>query len=785
MHTRSRSTGNDDTDSDDYDSHPNAKADDDDDEDSDDAPLASLLLPKRPGTAMSAMSTATASSSISRATAAAKGKAKPLIDLSIQANPFTGKPILDSPPLPVMGGLGGGLVNDQRRMEEELERAREMREERAREMKAEREREREREEREAREMREREEREKRGLSPTNISDRLSQLALTAGLGLSGSGGGSASGSASGGSANGSATTSATEKGGLVSTTQAMFTAEDADGDDDDDDDEADADINTKAEVLAEEEGEGTQKVADASPERTVRLVTKSREADGDADGARQGEEERRGRGGLRGDVEEGKNGPMPAITTSTTSATATATATASTSTITPSPSPIPSMRVNVQRPRQPIPSRRVTSNSLLDRERSASPVSPRRLSASLLAMEAEGLSASSSTTNPSTSSNAVLVSVQRPLISRREEGSGSGPDADGPDANRVEQQKSTKRERERERGVAQKRSTASLAASLATTLEFGEDREDDFRSRSGTSRGVESRASTSSSSAGSSAETNKTKRPIPVRDRKDPSDSGFRVVSRPARSRTDPVLAGGAMASQQASPTMTATSSQSQSSPPIPTAVRVRPTASSFSVTSRPLSTASSLDEPALRTTTRPAHATSASSVSASPPKIRPSILSNSSSSPGSSPGVYPRQRSTTLNSLYLPTQPPARPFAESTRRESPASSTGGSSSGKAPLTPRDGSDYFVPDVRGQGQNNSVERDSPVGTPSAMKGGRGHVKRASVTFQEPFDMDAEGVRVRDRERRGSESQGVDGEVRRRERRRSEAKAAIDVSDLFF
>lgn len=115
-------------------------------------------------------------------------------------------------------------------------------------------------------------------------------------------------------------------------------------------------------------------------------------------------------------------------------------------------------------------------------------------------------------------------------------------------------------------------------------------------------------------------------------------------------------------------------------------------------------------------------------------------------------------------------------------RQESPASSTGGSSNGKGPLTPNDGSDYFTPEVRANGDSPS---GSAIGVPSAMKGGRPrHAKRASgVSFQD----DTEGGKA-ERER-GRPQLNVaskqakpqdEEESRRKERRRSEAKAAIEV-----
>ena len=99
----------------------------------------------------------------------------------------------------------------------------------------------------------------------------------------------------------------------------------------------------------------------------------------------------------------------------------------------------------------------------------------------------------------------------------------------------------------------------------------------------------------------------------------------------------------------------------------------------------------------------------------------------------------------------------PQRPFASnsSVAGESPAgSSTGDSSSGRSPFTPRDGSDI--------GMRSKDDASDPGSTLKAR-----HVKKHSVTFED---------QVRGRER----AKSVTGEQRTRERRRSEAKAALEV-----
>jgi hypothetical protein len=114
----------------------------------------------------------------------------------------------------------------------------------------------------------------------------------------------------------------------------------------------------------------------------------------------------------------------------------------------------------------------------------------------------------------------------------------------------------------------------------------------------------------------------------------------------------------------------------------------------------------------------------------------------------------------------------PTKPFMNA-RRESPASSTGDSSSGRVPLTPASGSDY----------------GSGVGTGTGTGRRSGILKKPLITFED------ERGRARVRDRTGGKDGGWDGnapandsarydpsttEQWRKERRRSEAKAAIEV-----
>ena len=117
----------------------------------------------------------------------------------------------------------------------------------------------------------------------------------------------------------------------------------------------------------------------------------------------------------------------------------------------------------------------------------------------------------------------------------------------------------------------------------------------------------------------------------------------------------------------------------------------------------------------------------------------------------------------------------PVRPFA---RRESPASSTGDSSSGRAPLTPRDGSDI------GSAGGSAVGAQPRGGeTNSAMKGSSNmrSAKRRSVCFEDDLIGESAPPPVSGRGKTAQKDsrEGVD-EEKRKERRRSEAKASIEV-----
>ncbi|KAI3619298.1 hypothetical protein WG66_012875 [Moniliophthora roreri] len=131
------------------------------------------------------------------------------------------------------------------------------------------------------------------------------------------------------------------------------------------------------------------------------------------------------------------------------------------------------------------------------------------------------------------------------------------------------------------------------------------------------------------------------------------------------------------------------------------------------------------------------------------------------------------------------------KPFASSISdaRASPASSTGDSSSGRAPITPRDGSDIGVgrkgmqyKDGGGSslgGSTSGASEHQPQhkkewsgGASGLGLGGRhGHARKRSVTFEE------------DETGKGKSKDKEDNESKRKERQRSEAKAAIELGNV--
>lgn len=211
---------------------------------------------------------------------------------------------------------------------------------------------------------------------------------------------------------------------------------------------------------------------------------------------------------------------------------------------------------------------------------------------------------------------------------------------------------------------------------------------------------------------------------------------------------------------------------------PIPIKQRAPP--SSFSVTSRPQHSGSSVVSEGGRQ-----RSSTLINLSASPSSFT-NVNDHKSKERGNSTGTNVMMNSTarTRSSTMIPklavsappiVSVPSKPFAA--RRDSPASSTGDSSSGRAPLTPRDGSELGK---LGDDDGESKREEWSGGVSGLGLGpgkGKGHAKTRSVSFEGQMEADV-GLRE------GKIKETADeGESRRRERRRSEAKAAIEVRGL--
>ncbi|KAF8633570.1 hypothetical protein AX15_001367 [Amanita polypyramis BW_CC] len=276
--------------------------------------------------------------------------------------------------------------------------------------------------------------------------------------------------------------------------------------------------------------------------------------------------------------------------------------------------------------------------------------------------------------------------------------------------------------------------------------------------------------------------------PIPIKKRA-PTPS-FSVTSRPPLVRNGAVTSAGGSRSASLAPSTTSSESSGSSGSSGNTRQRsstlFNPTTLDMSGSSLGASAneargrGTALSPPALRT---PAISRSSDisdhSVQDSPSNAVPN-QSSTGAGPSSTSGG--RQRSSTMMPATkvssIPTKP-VRPFA---RRDSPASSIGDSSSGRVPLTPGDGSDIGSTGGGGGGRQ-------PKGTEnngSSMRGGMGVKtgKRRSVCFEDDLKGDAPPPSLSGKGR-PTHKDGKDGadEEKRRERRRSEARAAIELGNV--
>lgn len=241
--------------------------------------------------------------------------------------------------------------------------------------------------------------------------------------------------------------------------------------------------------------------------------------------------------------------------------------------------------------------------------------------------------------------------------------------------------------------------------------------------------------------------TNNKIAPIPIKER--PPTSSFSVTSRPPFPGRDSVAA------TQRDATRSSTASNTVVSRPRSSTLTPSST-SSNSLSKISVNNDLSQSIPSKSTTSIP------------PPKLKNDALKVPNA----------RQRSSTMVTGASPNvqttkafRVPERPFA--VRRNSPASSTEGSSSGRAPLTPRDGSEIGVQDGK--------RHEWSGGGPGVKNQ---HMKHRSVSFEEDnLDLKSRDIphsRGKQHTNNNAAIDDEDREARRKERRRGEAKAAIEV-----
>ncbi|KAJ7504139.1 hypothetical protein B0H11DRAFT_2349435 [Mycena galericulata] len=274
--------------------------------------------------------------------------------------------------------------------------------------------------------------------------------------------------------------------------------------------------------------------------------------------------------------------------------------------------------------------------------------------------------------------------------------------------------------------------------------------------------------------------------PIVIKQRSPPP--AFSVTSRPAHAQSRSLSAYGDLGVHQRSSTLVPVSTAS-----------VAPAASSFGGSNR------------LGTSNANSNFNSSNSISTSN-KSNSNLHANSaatSTSSGSVVGdvrssgsstVRTRPRSSTMMPLVTAPAPsaspptcisplnnlPVRPFAAlRMERNSPASSTGDSSSRPALLTPRDGSDFGSGASRGSAPQEEmwIRSGGMSGlVPVGATGRQIAAQRRSVSFDFDEDLAGDG-KGKAKAKAKPREMPVQEEERRRERRRSEARAAIELGNV--
>jgi len=162
--------------------------------------------------------------------------------------------------------------------------------------------------------------------------------------------------------------------------------------------------------------------------------------------------------------------------------------------------------------------------------------------------------------------------------------------------------------------------------------------------------------------------------------------------------------------------------------------------------------------------TSRPRSSTTSTPASTVPPSPTKSLANNSPSA------AFNR--------------PPQRPFAM--RDNSPSSSTGDSSSGRLPVTPRDGSEIWSDlgrGVRGKRQTFRARELSGNGGDGLLSASNSEMGLKARKLAHRKSVSYDDSTLKGAMRGGSGVAGMTDEGRRRERRRSEARNAIEVRSL--
>ncbi|KAJ7511615.1 hypothetical protein B0H11DRAFT_1952256 [Mycena galericulata] len=271
--------------------------------------------------------------------------------------------------------------------------------------------------------------------------------------------------------------------------------------------------------------------------------------------------------------------------------------------------------------------------------------------------------------------------------------------------------------------------------------------------------------------------------PIVIKQRSPPP--AFSVTSRPAHAQSRSVSAYGDLGVRQRSSTLVPVSTASASA------------ASSFGGSNRSGTSNANSNSNSSNSNSTPNNSNSNSHANSAATSTSSGSVAGDVRSSGSST-VRTRPRSSTMMPLVTapapsaspPTgisplnNPPARPFAAPRmERNSPASSTGDSSSGPAPLTPRDGSDFGSGASRGSAPQEEAWSGGVSGlVPVGATGRRIAAQRRSVSFDFDEDLAGDGKGKAKAKAKPRETP-VQEEERRRERRRSEARAAIELGNV--